>query len=185
MVSQPVGGVLSGVSRRVGGHPSERPTSGCPSGASEEDPSGPGGYPCPHLALLRVGFAEPSRSPVMLVRSYRTVSPLPVRRHPVARPAPPSAVCSLWHFPSGRPAWPLASTLPCGAPTFLDTVTSTRCDPSVAPCRDHLADSPSGPVCPTTRRFGEWPARANGLPGERSARSAQGRRGVAPRPATT
>jgi hypothetical protein len=28
------------------------------------------------LALLRVGFAKPSRSPGMLVRSYRTVSPL-------------------------------------------------------------------------------------------------------------
>src|SRR6202035_4025403 len=35
---------------------------------------------------------------------------------------PPSAVCFLLHFPSGRPDWPLASTLPCGAPTFLDTV---------------------------------------------------------------
>src|SRR6202035_2260148 len=35
---------------------------------------------------------------------------------------PPSAVCSLLHFPSGRPDWPLASTLPCGAPTFLATV---------------------------------------------------------------
>jgi len=43
----------------------------------------------------------------MLVRSYRTVSPLPVRRRPVARPAPPSAVCSLWHCPSDHPAWPL------------------------------------------------------------------------------
>src|SRR3954470_17388922 len=34
----------------------------------------------------------------------------------------PSAVCSLWHFPAGHPDWPLASTLPCGAPTFLDAV---------------------------------------------------------------
>jgi hypothetical protein len=31
------------------------------------------------LALLRVGFAKPFRSPGMLVRSYRTVSPLPPR----------------------------------------------------------------------------------------------------------
>lgn len=31
------------------------------------------------LALLRVGFTKPSRSPVTLVRSYRTVSPLPPR----------------------------------------------------------------------------------------------------------
>jgi len=63
-----------------------------------------------------VGFAEPLGSPRALVRSYRTVSPLPVRRPE----APPSAVCSLWHFPAGRPDWPLASTLPCGVPTFLD-----------------------------------------------------------------
>src|SRR5690606_25146515 len=37
-----------------------------------------------------------------------------------ARRTGPSAVCSLWHFPAGRPDWPLASTLPCGVPTFLD-----------------------------------------------------------------
>ena len=35
---------------------------------------------CGLLALLRVGFAKPSRSPGMLVRSYRTVSPLPPTR---------------------------------------------------------------------------------------------------------
>ncbi len=33
----------------------------------------------PRLTLLRVGFTEPLRSPSMLVRSYRTLSPLPVR----------------------------------------------------------------------------------------------------------
>ena len=33
----------------------------------------------PRLALLRVGFTEPAGSPPSLVRSYRTVSPLPVR----------------------------------------------------------------------------------------------------------
>ena len=32
------------------------------------------------LALLQVGFAEPDRSPDLLVRSYRTVSPLPESR---------------------------------------------------------------------------------------------------------
>src|ERR671910_6429 len=31
------------------------------------------------LALLRVGLAEPARSPAPLVRSYRTVAPLPPR----------------------------------------------------------------------------------------------------------
>ena len=47
------------------------------------------------------------------VRSYRTVSPLPV---PLARP---SAVCSLLHFPSPRGARALPGTLPYGARTFL------------------------------------------------------------------
>jgi len=58
------------------------------------------------------------------------------------RRAPPSAVCSLWHFPAGHPDWPLTSTLPCGAPTFLDAVTRLRRDRR----RDHPADSPSPPI---------------------------------------
>ena len=49
------------------------------------------------------------------------------------RRAPPSAVCSLWHFPAGHPDWPLASTLPCGAPTFLDTVTRPSSGPTPRP----------------------------------------------------
>ena len=44
------------------------------------------------------------------VRSYRTVSPLPRLR---------GAVYFLLHWPSGHPASPLASTLPCGVRTFL------------------------------------------------------------------
>ncbi len=39
-----------------------------------------GGPPSPCLALLPVGLAEPPGSPRALVRSYRTVSPLPVHR---------------------------------------------------------------------------------------------------------
>jgi len=34
----------------------------------------------------------------------------------------PSAVCSLLHYPLGRPNLALASILPCGVPTFLDPV---------------------------------------------------------------
>ena len=37
-----------------------------------------GGPPCPCSTLLRMGFAEPPRSPGTLVVSYTTVSPLPV-----------------------------------------------------------------------------------------------------------
>src|SRR6185437_12275674 len=55
------------------------------------------------------------------------------------RRAAPSAVCSLWHFPAGHPDWPLASTLPFGAPTFLDAVTE-------APRRGHPAGSPCSPI---------------------------------------
>src|SRR4051812_40973315 len=31
----------------------------------------------------------------------------------------PEAVCSLWHFPASHLGWLLATTLPCGARTFL------------------------------------------------------------------
>jgi len=65
------------------------------------------------LALLPVGFAKPPPSPGALVRSYRTVSPLP-HPHKVG-----PAVCFLWHFPSGHPAWVLPSTVLCGVRTFL------------------------------------------------------------------
>lgn len=63
--------------------------------------------------LLRAGFTEPPRSPGALVRSYRTVSPLP------RGPDGPRAVCFLWHCPAGRPGLPLATALLCGVRTFL------------------------------------------------------------------
>ena len=44
------------------------------------------------------------------VRSYRTISPLPVLRQ---------AVCFLLHFPASHLDWSLTSTLPCEARTFL------------------------------------------------------------------
>ena len=64
------------------------------------------------LSLLRVGFTEPDQSPGPLVVSYTAVSPLPPGRGR-------AAVCFLWHCPAGHPGWPLATTLPCGARTFL------------------------------------------------------------------
>lgn len=94
----------------------------------------------PFLALLRVGFTEPPRSPGVLVGSYPTVSPLPSRYGP--------AVCFLWHCPAGRPGLPLATTLPCGVRTFLGdgpepvdaTARSTR------PSRTHPNDAPAAPI---------------------------------------
>src|SRR6478735_2639722 len=47
----------------------------------------------------------------MLVRSYRTVSPLP----------PMVAVCFLWHCPASHLGLPLAITLLCEVRTFLET----------------------------------------------------------------
>ncbi len=94
----------------------------------------------PFLALLRVGFTEPPRSPGVLVGSYPTVSPLPSRYGP--------AVCFLWHCPAGHPGLPLATTLPCGVRTFLGdgpepvdaTARSTR------PSRPHPNDGPAAPI---------------------------------------
>jgi hypothetical protein len=71
------------------------------------------------LALLRVGFTEPHRSPGTLVVSYTTVSPLPPGPRTGVRGVP-VAVCSLWHCPAGHPGWVLPTTLPCGVRTFLD-----------------------------------------------------------------
>ncbi len=51
--------------------------------------------PPPYLALLPVGLAEPTPLPGPLVRSYRTVSPLPRQA---------GAVYFLLRYPSGRPA---------------------------------------------------------------------------------
>jgi hypothetical protein len=90
----------------------------------------PGGGRAAHAftsTLLRVGVTEPPRLPGTLVRSYRTVSPLPLRRTG-------SAVCFLLPCPASYLDWPLASTLPCGAPTFLNPVI---CMPS----RGHPANS--------------------------------------------
>jgi len=64
----------------------------------------------PLLALAPGGVCRAVSVTRDAVRSYRTVSPLP----PL-----PKAVCFLWHFPAAHADWPLTSTLPCGARTFL------------------------------------------------------------------
>jgi hypothetical protein len=54
------------------------------------------------------------------VRSYRTVSPLPVRYSPrnISRAGIARAVCFLWHFPWGHPRRPLAGTVFPWSPDF-------------------------------------------------------------------
>src|SRR5207237_10413602 len=58
----------------------------------------------------------PTRPPAPLVSSYLTVSPLPPRPREGRKKG---GGLFLWHFPWGCPPWPLASTLPYGARTFL------------------------------------------------------------------
>src|ERR1019366_4426311 len=75
------------------------------------------GYPCPTFGLApggvyRAGRVTPAAGALLPHRFTLACAGF----------HPPSAVCFLLHFPSGRPDWPLASTLPFGAPTFLDTV---------------------------------------------------------------
>jgi hypothetical protein len=84
VASRPVRRILSGRLRSVErlapaatihlGRRLPADSSGLP-GVSADGPSSP----C--VALLPVGFAKPPGSPRALVRSYRTVSPLPVRGH--------------------------------------------------------------------------------------------------------
>ena len=90
--------------------------------------------PRPLLGLAPGGVYHATPVTSGPVRSYRTLSPLPVS------PGGPSAVCSLRHFPSPCDARALPGTLPCGARTFLRR--SLR-----------LAGDPHSPTPLLTRRF--------------------------------
>src|SRR3954453_15347578 len=82
--------------RRSPGVSSDLPGSHHGSGQSaphRPDPKAPTAKLLPYLVLLPVGFAEPGRSPGLLVSSYLAVSPLP-RRYETG-----VAVYFLWHFP--------------------------------------------------------------------------------------
>ena len=126
-VSRPVGGVLCVARRRRGGHPSVRPTWGvCLRGGT-----GRASVPC--SALLRVGFAEPPGSPRALVRSCRTVSPLPVPR------------CSM---NIGAIGGLFSVALSCGSPRLAASQHPALWSPDLPrpgqlPSRGHPADSPS------------------------------------------
>jgi hypothetical protein len=66
----------------------------------------PGEAPA-YLVLQAVGFSLPLLSP-----EVRCALTAPFH-HCL------SAVYFLWHYPAGRPGWPLATTVPCPARTFL------------------------------------------------------------------
>jgi len=94
------------------------------------------------LVLLRVGFTEPRQSPGVLVVSYTHRFTL-TRRRPAPKDRARRAVCFLWHCPAGHPGWPLATTLPCGARTFLGGRPYRRA--AGGDCRrDRPADSSAG-----------------------------------------
>ena len=74
----------------------------------------PGPKPVPPLfGLAPGGVCRAATVAGHAVRSYRTVSPLPLsaRRRT-------EAVCFLWHFPWGCPRRPLAVTVPSRSPDF-------------------------------------------------------------------
>ena len=64
------------------------------------------------LVLQAVGFTLPATSP-----PPRCALTAPF--HLCLCPERPSAVCFLWHFPWSCLRWPLATTVPCPARTFL------------------------------------------------------------------
>jgi len=73
--------------------------------------------PRPCLALLRMGFTK--RLTLPPARCALTAPFHPYLCPEAQRPSGPSAVCSLWHFPSALAARALPGILPCGARTFL------------------------------------------------------------------
>ena len=75
-------------------------------GASSGPPSN-----APLFGLAPDGVCHASPVTRTAVSSYLAFSPLPLDKL--------GAVCFLWHFPWGHPRSPLATTLPCGARTFL------------------------------------------------------------------
>lgn len=85
------------------------------------------------LGLAPGGGCQPPGSLRTLVRSYRTVSPLPVQAGACHRR---SALCC--PDPAGHPVLALASTLPYGVPTFLDGVVPRRGHPAGSPSRTRL-----------------------------------------------
>lgn len=106
-MSTPVAGVLSSLSAWAIIH-----LRGLPEGAGVQR----AGSPFPTFDLAPSGVYTAALSPG---RWWALTPPF----HPYlwsTFPGDPSAVCFLLHWPAGRPDLPLASTLPYGAPSFLD-----------------------------------------------------------------
>lgn len=77
------------------------------------------------------------------------------------------AVYSLWHCPAGHPGWPLATTLLCGARTFLDQ--SLPCTAAARPTLPQRSwYSPSQSASPSQHAYSRRRAGAH-LPGPLTA----------------
>ena len=81
-----------------------------PAGSSGQPGDGPGAF-VPLFGLAPDGVCLAPGIATGAVSSYLAFSPLPQSRD--------RGGMFLWHFPSGRPAPPLAGILPGGARTFL------------------------------------------------------------------
>ena len=137
-----------------GGHPSRGAVAGAflataPEGGRRSGlPGSSGGQPsdAPCLALLRVGFTEPRRSPGALVVSYTTVSPLP---GPVARPGR-SVLCGTVPrvTPGGR--YPP----PCPVESGLSSAGGDPPDAAACPARPHIQPSARFPTFFPPRSWG-------------------------------
>jgi hypothetical protein len=140
-VSRPVGGVLFALAGEVAIHLSGLPGD-CPMGRA--------GYPCPTFGLApggvyRAGRITPAAGALLPHRFTLACAGL----------RSPSAVCSLLHFPSGRPDWQLASTLALWSPDLP----RRSLPPKTELWRGHPADSPSPSVCqvgPPSRHAPTW-----------------------------
>ncbi len=119
-----------------------------PAGSSDQ----PGSYPNPVItSLFGLAPSEVYLAPnvaTRAVRSYRTLSALPVRQF-----LDGLAVYFLLHFPSGRPALPLAGTLihevlGLSSPAFDSSTTAA----TVHPPRNNLKGTVFGDPCPSPER---------------------------------
>jgi hypothetical protein len=134
-----------------------------------------GGPPFPLLGLApggvcRAAGVTPSAGALLPHRFTLTCAAL----HPGVG-EPPSAVCSLWHFPAGHPDWALPSALPCGVRTFLGRVTSrARTRPSGRLATSAIVAAPGGPCrrrplnsvpCPADCGWNGTPAARRPTPG--------------------
>ena len=119
---------------------------------------------CVLLGLASGGVYLADRSPDSLVRSYRTVSPLP--RHALASQRARSAVCFLWHCPGPCERWALPTTVSCEARTFLGEITQGNLAAAARPtprrhCRGRLRQE-EATVVPTQGHRLVWSAQSVG-----------------------